>query len=269
MRESELRSSTEIKEADWLQQRLRPFRAHQIASVVPDGFPAYVRILHPARGINNKPVSWAEVAVRSGHTMHRLVQFHAIAQPTSSASPESDSGRGISPPDTGNLPPDLLKALCEVLAGHTGTKSSCWFCLWEGYGWLHENSPESTLIFTPHGHTSVGKSPPPFQRLLPPDVLAGPKLHLPCRSYFLLQGPLNASVDLGWMLTPEYFVPQSPNVFWPQDRAWCVASEIDLYCTLIAGSEGLAETLVTDPRFEAYRVFPDDPVTWDSDNINT
>jgi hypothetical protein len=65
------------------------------------------------------------------------------------------------------------------------------------------------------------------------------------------------------------FSPQSPNLFWPQDRTWCVASEIDLFCTLVAGSEKLAETLLGDARFEAWRVFPGNPITWDSDDINT
>ncbi|HZD69708.1 MAG TPA: hypothetical protein VFA45_12620 [Actinomycetes bacterium] len=55
----------------------------------------------------------------------------------------------------------------------------------------------------------------------------------------------------------------------PQDHAWCVASEIDLFCTLVAGSEALAQTLVGDPRLEAWRVHPADPIAFDSDQINT
>jgi hypothetical protein len=71
------------------------------------------------------------------------------------------------------------------------------------------------------------------------------------------------------MLTADHFVPQSPNLFWPQDHAWCVASEIDLFCTLVAGSEALASALLSDPRLEAWRVFAGDSVTWNSDEINT
>lgn len=60
--------------------RLRP-SAGRVDSIVPDGFPAYVRILHPSRGPYDQLSTWAEVAVRSGRTMHRLVQFHAIERP--------------------------------------------------------------------------------------------------------------------------------------------------------------------------------------------
>jgi hypothetical protein len=79
--ESKLRPSTQLVEAKWLAARLRAFGSG-VASIVPNGFPAYVRILHPARaaGVKDEPVTWAEVAARSGGTMHRLVQFHAIAR---------------------------------------------------------------------------------------------------------------------------------------------------------------------------------------------
>jgi hypothetical protein len=48
-----------------------------------------------------------------------------------------------------------------------------------------------------------------------------------------------------------------------------LASEIDLFCTLVAGSNALAESLMADPRLEVWRVFPDDPIALDSDDLNT
>lgn len=63
-----------------------------------------------------------------------------------------------------------------------------------------------------------------------------PRVKLPDRGYFLLEGPLDAATDLGWNVGDAFF-PQSPNLFWPQDHGWCVASEIDLFCTLVAGSQ--------------------------------
>jgi hypothetical protein len=65
------------------------------------------------------------------------------------------------------------------------------------------------------------------------------------------------------------FITQSPNLFWPQDHAWCVASEIDLFCTLVAGSNEMAESVIANPRLEVWRVLADDPVDVDSDDQNT
>ena len=266
MRNARLRPSTSLVEAEWLAPRLRSF-ASGVAAIVPDEFPAYIRILHPARGVHGEPVRWADVAAWSGGTMHRLVQFHAIERSRSSGS-GSDSAPSINPPEHGNLLPYLLTALYEVLARHTSTKDSCWFCLWDGYGWLHGSPAASVVVFTPSGDTSNTAGMHTVPPALPTEVLHGPKVSLPYRNYLLFNGPLDAATELGRTTPWGGFDPQSPNLFWPQDRTWCVASEIDLFCTLVAGSEALAEALIADPRLEAWRVFPGDPITRDSDEIN-
>jgi hypothetical protein len=253
-----LHPSADVTAADWLGPRLRRFGS-AVAAVVPDGFPAYVRILHPARGPDDRPVRWAEVAAWSGRTMHRLLQFHAIARPSPAARTDPAPWNGEPPPE-GNLPAELLHILCVTLTEHTSTPESCWFCLWDGYGWLH-GSP-SVAIMGRRGSIPV---PPAF----PAEVLDGPRVRLPGRDYILFAGPLAAAPELGWASPLGSFLPQSPNLFWPHDHAWCVASEIDLFCTLVAGSEALAQALVGDPRLEAWRVQPADPIAFDSDQVNT
>jgi hypothetical protein len=61
MHNSGLRPSTSLVEAESLAPRLRSF-ASGVAAIVPDEFPAYIRILHAARGVNGEPVRWADVA---------------------------------------------------------------------------------------------------------------------------------------------------------------------------------------------------------------
>jgi len=99
--------------------------------------------------------------------------------------------------------------------------------------------------------------------ILPGFVVSAGDHGLPCFR------PPRRSPELGWAHPLGGFFPQSPNLFWPQDHAWWVASEIDLLCTLVAGSEALAQALVADPRLEAWRVRPADPIAFDSDQINT
>lgn len=223
--------------------------------------------MHPARGINGDSLRWADVAIGSGRTMHRLAQFHAINRPNFSVSESA-----VEPPEPGNLPLDLLKSLCTVLRQHTKTPNSCWFCLWEGYGWLRDSCVSGE--FKPAGGfaaTSTQTDPTDSDCVSPvlrDAVHKGLRLHLPHRGYLLLEGPVKCATEIGWKMPGGDFVPQSPNLFWPHDHAWCVASEIDLYCTLVAGSHAVAESLIADPHFEAWRVFADDPVTADSDDKN-
>jgi hypothetical protein len=178
----------------------------------------------------------------------------------------------VNAPHPGNLPADLLAILCGVLARHTNTPESCCFCLWEGYGWLDETQ-QATVVFTKTDSSSQESIPARAADLLSPvlraAVLNAPRVNLPGRDYLLFEGPLEAAAELGCTLGDELFIPQSPNLFWPQDHAWCIASEIDLFCTLVAGSNELAESLIGDARLEVWRVFADDRVDAYSDDKNT
>ena len=80
MEKSRLRPSSRTAEADWIADQLAPFGSG-MAAIVPNGFEAYVRVLHPATDTNDEPMRWADVAAKSGRTMHRLAQFHAINRP--------------------------------------------------------------------------------------------------------------------------------------------------------------------------------------------
>ncbi|HEX9067535.1 MAG TPA: hypothetical protein VF807_02115 [Ktedonobacterales bacterium] len=215
-----LRPSSDVAAADWLKPRLRSF-ASAVAAVVPDGFPAYVRLAHPA--------------------------------------PEQDSGN----PPLGSLPAELLPVLCAILAEHTSTASACYFCLWEGYGWV-QGSPAVMRLTRRRDDGLPEIIPPPIPPAFSPEVLHGPRVRLPNRDYLLFTGPLDAAPELGETLDDTFF-PQSPHLFWPQDHAWCVASEIDLTYTLVAGSERLAAALVADPSLKGRRVSPGDALTSDAD----
>jgi hypothetical protein len=123
---------------------------------------------------------------------------------------------GAPPPSTGTLEPDELEALVDVLAAFTATPESCWFGVWEGY---------------------AGTVP------------AGPRVEIPGRSLGLYAGPIEAAAAL--LAFPTC---RTPNLWWPDDRAWCVASEIDFSSTYMGGSPALIERVLADERLEAIPV---------------
>jgi hypothetical protein len=175
------------------------------------------------------------------------------------------------------MPPVLLRRLCEILGDHTQSPDRCRFCLWDGYGWIG-NAAMATAHASTQGPVSgdangaAGQPPDDMELTLPPvfteEIVQGPRVHLPQRSYFLLQGPLDAAMELGWMLDASHFSPQSPNLFWPNDHSWCVATEIDLDSSYVGGSKELVQRLVADEELEALVAAPEDPVDSRSDKIN-
>ena len=120
--------------------------------------------------------------------------------------------------------------LAEILRDWTTTPQRCWFCVWDGYGWdggvLCLAASDGAAAAEP----SSGRRPDP----VPADVRGGSRVELPNRDYLLYCGPVEAAlatVGLGG----EHHVA---NLWWPQDRAWFVATEIDLAWTYSADRPG-------------------------------
>jgi hypothetical protein len=61
-------------------------------------------------------------------------------------------------------------------------------------------------------------------------------------------------------VAPMSGIDQTANLWWPADRAWCVASEIDLAWTYVGGPAGLIERILGDERIEAIPAEPADPL---------
>ena len=225
--------------ADWLAPRLSG-RWGSVTGNLPDGYPAYIRLLHPLDddGVTR---SWRDIAAEFGTRTHPLVQWVPLLGRRYNS---NDVMWRNTSPEQGNLDPAVLQLLLGVLAQHTGTVDDCWFCVWDGWG----------------GFVPARQLPLPGRRRYP--NLVG----LPHREYQLARGSLESALHL--QAENEWADCQSPNLFWPADRAWCAASEIDFDSTLIAGSEELAAQLMSTEGLETWRVEPHDSLAYDADQIN-
>jgi hypothetical protein len=235
----DLAVSEDVSPAAWIGPRLGgEFGA--LGRTVPRGYAAYARICHPTADRGGQPATWSEVAAATGRRAHRLMQWHALV---GSSDPLNITG-SIWPgpnPQRGNLEPDVLIALCELLGVHTATPQDCCFCLWDGYGWFDR---EPAPVFTA-------------------EEWGRPRVELPHRSYLLLTGALAAASQIA---SPPF--RQSPNLFWPADRAWCVATELNFDSTLVAGTDQLIDAILKSPSFDAWPVQADDSLAANADTIN-
>ena len=212
-----------LEEALWQWGRNRP---PKVGSWVPSGYETYIRILHPARRSVNrrsKPVRWGEVARWSGRKIHTSVSFSELSTPL----PEAGLGPRPwnEPPYEDGMSKEETLELAGVLADFTDTPETCWFAMWDGYGVLQM----------------------PLQE--------GPeKIHLTARDYRLFEGSLReiSSFQFGSFYQP-------PNIWWPDDRAWCVSSEIDLDTTLVGASRQCIDRILQSD-FETIEVGIEDPL---------
>lgn len=231
----------DVSPAAWVARRLAPLgpgdSVARAGRTVPAGFAAYARVFHPAyvhRPDEERPVRWAAVAARFGRVVHPLMQFHRIAGiPEANIYQEPAWG---SQPERGSLPAAEGAALARTLRPFTATPGRCYFALWDGFGFIDESRRRRR-----RGRLKIPGG----------------------EDYLLLRGPLEIGVNLGGPASE-----QSANLWWPDDRAWCVATGIDFTETLVGGSESCIAKVLNNPDLEALPITLDADMSCWGDHIN-
>lgn len=236
-----LTMSENVSAADWIRERLSPWNSRLMTSVVPSGFDAYARILHPVElpRDGGPVIRWADVSRWSGVPLHPLVQWHEVALPET-IPPTEPPWRSQGPRQGTLFFPDA-EALIEDLTSYTATPNECFFCVWVGYF-------GGAAVFVP-----LGSPPVHIPALAQPSRL----VELPFREYGLYEGSLAGATSFKMASSHHQ---QTPNLWWPADQSWCVASEIDLPWTYVGGSSELIDHLLGDERLETVAASPGDPL---------
>jgi hypothetical protein len=223
----------DVESAEWIVAAVRGHRG-EVASLVPAVFPAYARVLHPAGLDPDREVRWADVAAANGRVAHRAMEWTAITGGWRHQHRETQPGLWDAPPSTGSLPVRPARALAAVLSRFTRTPQDCRFAVWIGSG---------AAAFDPG---------------------AAPLVELPGRPMALFGGPASA-------ITTNLDRPpfdQRAHLWWPADRAWCVAGDVDLTSTYLGGSAAAVSAVLADPTMETYAVPPGQRITWEADTVN-
>jgi hypothetical protein len=245
----------DLSPAGWIIDQIHGF-ATDVGSVIPQGFEAYARLFHPAiRIVNGEEVTvrWSEIAAAGGRTVHPEMQWPHVSGMWE-GSGENSPGLWDLEPDVGSLPRRYTDRLRDLLAQYTSTSDRVWFCVWDGFGDLKIRPGGSALL----------TSGPPGRKRRPVQQSPAPTLQLPNRAYYLLSGPIGG---IGESMGEEPHW-QSANLIWPEDRAWCVATEIDFAWTYIGGGTALIQALINDPALEAMPTQIHHGITYEADRIN-
>ena len=194
----------------------------RLCSIGPSGFDRYLQVLHPRVDGQDEPVE-------------------------------------------GDLDDTALLPLLDVLERHTATPQDCVFGLWDGYGEVKGGSAVAMLYTTRRPRWWDRWSQPPAQPVspaFPAEVVHGPRVRIPARDYLLFRGSLQEAGKWGARLPAWRARINSPNLMWPADHAWFVATEIDNTWTGIGASPALAADLLEHPDLDVRRL---DPTTWPPD----
>lgn len=242
----------DVRSTTWVDERLMR-RDHGspgwvVGEIVPSGFDAYARVFHRVHEVVRSTktetewvtVRWAEIAERRGKVAHQLMQIESLIDHPDAFDDEHwksiSWGGELFPPTSGwrtwnawFWPTSLAstRAPTRRLGSGSGTGTATW-------GRRSETSPEPMI-----GPSSTIRLP----GTSPPEVA-----QLAFRQYLVFRGPLaGLSRWFGWR-------EESPNYWYPDDRAWIVMTEIDGFSTFVGGSRSCVDTVMSSPNSRAWPV---------------
>jgi hypothetical protein len=144
---------------------------------------------------------------------------------------------------------DLFHLVASIGVRYTSTPTLAWFAIWEGHGFgnstthlawrdppaddaerqWREAERERQHIADREHNTTMGSA-----------LASVARFDLPGRAYHLTRGSLSAMTDLrypgdeGW---------RNPDLFWPNDRSWFAATDVDFWSLYVGGSDDFTRTL--------------------------
>ena len=181
----------------------------------------------------------------------------------------------------GRLPLESLAVLAPLLAAHTTTPADVTVGIWGGWADLHPGSAAVLISARGTDAAAVRDAEEAFRLevevSVDPQVAAaavdGPRLALPGREYVLLSADAREFVDPEWTRTAGIgwhggFRGPTPNILWPADRSWFLATEIDFDSTVVGGSHELVGDILSNPQLEVAEVTEDTDLSSMGDRIN-
>ena len=153
------------------------------------------------------------------------------------------------PPDTDDFGADyaeLHRLVASVGERHTSTPSEATFAIWDGHGfhirtsalaWAHAPADEAERQAREAARARLREEDRHRNAAVRAAVATVPTIELPGRRYHVVTGPVAAVVDLR---EPDGAAWHHPDLWWPQDRAWFVATDVDFWSLYVGGSAAFA-----------------------------
>ena len=156
------------------------------------------------------------------------------------------------PDDWWELYRDLFDLVASVGVGHTSTPALAWFAIWEGHGfvpsigqmgWRDPPAEDAERQWREVQRERQRESDRERNARIGPALASVPRFDLPDRAYYLVHGPLSAMTELRY---PDFDGWRNPDLFWPNDRSWFAATDVDFWSLYVGGSKAFTSELATN-----------------------
>jgi hypothetical protein len=144
---------------------------------------------------------------------------------------------------------ELYATIAAVGQRHTTRPDEAWFAVWEGHGFGHsitrlawrEPVDDDTRRALEERGEALRVESERRNAAIRTALLDVPAFEMPDRRYYLLSGPVSAVTELRHPDPVEVW--RNPDLFWPDDRRWFAATDVDFWSVYVGGDNDLIAEL--------------------------
>ena len=146
---------------------------------------------------------------------------------------------------------DLFDLVASVGARYTSTPALAWFAIWEGHGfgtstshiaWRDPPADEAERQWREVQRERRRNADRERKATIGSALVSVPRFDLPDWAHYLTYGPLSAMTELRY---PDDDGWRNPDLFWPNDRSWFAATDVDFWSLYVGGSRAFTTELAS------------------------
>jgi hypothetical protein len=216
---------------------------------MPAGFDRYVRILHPLgdRGGEGPSWPWRDFARPDALPVAAHARLRDVVGPHA----DDERWLGDYGPMEGSMSETTCTRLISVLRTFTTRPDLTWMAVWDGWGtwWPNvtvELAPDAGSLERATARAEGFRRAWEQHELIELATADIEFIERPWgRRYFLFRAAID---DAG------AFHGHTPQLWWPEDHAWFVSTEIDGSSTYVGASRACADAITSSAHFEVLEV---------------
>ncbi len=144
---------------------------------------------------------------------------------------------------------ELFDVVASIGERHTASPDRAWFAIWDGHGfdasqtrlvWRSGPVDEAERRAREARQAELRDEDRRRHAAIRAELDQIPRIARPDRTYDLLQGPVSAVTTLRY---PDAESWRNPDLWWPDDRRWFVATDVDFWSLYVGGPSSFVAEL--------------------------
>lgn len=161
---------------------------------------------------------------------------------------------------------ELFERVAALGVRHTSTPDAAWYAIWDGHGfdrasmrvaWREPPDSDDERLEREADRQRLSDENERRTTEIRRELAAVPRFEAPHRTYYLVTGAVSAVDRVRYPSDNDW---RNPDLWWPDDRSWFVATDVDCWALYVGGSDDFIAEIAHHVGTPVEPVLPTDGV---------